>query len=352
MATVTQVKTISNPTGQETTLVSSFAKTKVGTIQSDDKDDLSEPSLIDGLWIIPTFQDKYAERQWAKEHMAGAFRFLAKKGYIDGAGGHISLRDPVRQDCFWINPYSVHFGMLKASDMILVDEQGQAITQTEYKVNRAGFMIHAALHKARPDIHAAVHTHSPYGRAWSVFGRPVEMLNQGMELISSTTNGDQWYADMVHPDTDCCYFYNDLSVYDGYGGVVLGQEEGERIAQALGPRNKSVILQNHGYVFDHEHAYVREPNRRVTQSDLVHTRLMTCGGTVDEAVAYFHALEQACQAQILAESAAAKGCQKRLIHDAEASFTKEGVGNAAVMFSQFKPEYQMLLKETAGEFCE
>jgi hypothetical protein len=59
--------------------------------------------LIEKLHEIPTFTDKYAERQWAKEHMAGAFRIFAKKGFNDGAGGHISLRDPVRPDCFWIS---------------------------------------------------------------------------------------------------------------------------------------------------------------------------------------------------------------------------------------------------------
>jgi len=60
-------------------------------------------SLINDLWVIPTFENKFAERQWAKEHMAAAFRVFAKLGYSDGAGGHISLRDPVRPDCFWIS---------------------------------------------------------------------------------------------------------------------------------------------------------------------------------------------------------------------------------------------------------
>lgn len=86
-------------------------------------------------------------------------------------------------------------------------------------------MIHAALHKARPDIHAACHLHSPYGRAWSTFGKPIEMLNQ-----------------------DSCFFYDDLSVYEGFGGVVLAFEEGENIAKELGPTKKNVVLQNHGYV--------------------------------------------------------------------------------------------------------
>lgn len=115
--------------------------------------------------------------------------------------------------------------MIKASDLILVNEEGKALSPTNHKVNKAGFMIHGAIHKARPDINAACHTHSPYGRAWAAFGRPIEMLNQ-----------------------DCCSFYNDLAVYEGFGGVAVASEEGENIAKALGPTKKNAILQNHGYV--------------------------------------------------------------------------------------------------------
>lgn len=190
------------------------------TVQSSSSD---VPDLISKIHNIPQFTDKHAERKWAKEHLVGAFRLFAKFGYNDGAGGHISLRDPIMRDCFWINPYAVHFKLLKVSDLILVSEDGKPLTETKHKVNRAGFMIHAALHKARPDVNAAAHCHSPYGRAWSTFGRPIEMLNQ-----------------------DCCMFYNDLSVYEGFGGVVLAKEEGENIAKALGPTRKNVILQNHG----------------------------------------------------------------------------------------------------------
>lgn len=78
-----------------------------------------------------------------------------------------------------IDPYGLHYGMVKASDLVLVNEDGKPMTATKYKVNKAGFMIHGALHKARQDINAACHTHSRYGRAWSAFGRPIEMLNQG-----------------------------------------------------------------------------------------------------------------------------------------------------------------------------
>lgn len=77
--------------------------------------------------------------------------------------------------------------MVRVSDLILVDEDGHVQEPTKFKVNKAGFIIHSSLHQMRPDVNAACHMHSPYGRAWSVFGRPVEMLVQGMfaPLLSS-----------------------------------------------------------------------------------------------------------------------------------------------------------------------
>ncbi|KAL0941361.1 class ii aldolase adducin domain-containing protein [Colletotrichum truncatum] len=260
------------------------------------------------LHQIPVPETKEAARRWQLEQMAAAFRIFAKLGFSDGASGHISLRDPVRPDTFWINPYGVHFGVLKVSDMVHIDENGNRIGGADKPVNTAGFMIHSALHLRRPDVNAACHMHSPYGRAWSTFGRPIEMLNQ-----------------------DSCMFYNDLSVYPSFGGVVLAKEEGQRIADHLGPTNKNIILQNHG--------------------------LLTCGGTVGEAAAYFIALERACQSQLLIESAiapgsngAASGLKKTLVDDEEAQYTKDGTGTPEVMYMQFVPEYQLILKESGGDF--
>ncbi len=80
--------------------------------------------------------------------------------------------------------------------------------------------------------------------------------------------------------------------------------------------------------------------------------ILTCGGTVDEAAAFFIALEQACQAQLLAEAAAANGIPKKLIEEKEAVYTKQQSGTPPVLFMQFKPEYDLILKETKGEFLE
>ena len=81
----------------------------------------------------------------------------------------------------------------------------------------------SSIHKARPDARAIAHCHTIHGKAWSVFGRPVEPLTQ-----------------------DACVFYENNSVYPNFGGVVFAREEGENIAKALGPKHRTCILQNHG----------------------------------------------------------------------------------------------------------
>ena len=64
-----------------------------------------------------------------------------------------------------------------------------------------------------------------HGKAWSVFGKPVEITTQ-----------------------DSCILYDNHAVYENFGGVVLAKEEGENIAAAMGPKYKTCILQNHGLV--------------------------------------------------------------------------------------------------------
>ncbi|KAH7129495.1 class II aldolase/adducin N-terminal [Dactylonectria estremocensis] len=253
---------------------------------------------------IPSFPTKEATRKWQLEQMAGAFRVFAKLGYADGGSGHISLRDPVNPDTFWINPYGIHFGLLTVSDMVHIDEDGNRLGGVDKPVNTAGFIIHAAIHKRRPDINAACHLHSPYGRAWSTFGKPIEMLNQ-----------------------DSCMFFDDLAVYANFGGVVFAKEEGGRIADALGAHKKNVILQNHG--------------------------ILTAGGTIGEAAAFFIALERACQTQLLVESAVApngSSLKRTFVSDQEAKYTKQGTGTPEVMYMQFEPEYQHMLKVSGGDF--
>ncbi|OAL63136.1 aldolase [Trichophyton rubrum] len=198
-------------------------------------------------------------------------------------------------------PISVHFGLLKASDMILLRLDGTVIGGNRSRpANAAGFLIHAAVHKRRPDVHAICHAHTIYGKTWSSFARPLEMLNQ-----------------------DVCKFYKAHSVYSSYGGVVLAEEEGELIATALGD-GKAAILMNHG--------------------------LLSVGGTVDEAAYLFGCLERCCQAQLLAEAAAANGIEKVYISDEQAAYNFAVESDPEVLYCEFQPDYEYEDAMCAGAF--
>lgn len=91
--------------------------------------------------------------------------------------------DPVLKDHFWINPFGKHFSMMTASDLVLVDSEGYVCEGgNQAVINEAGFMIHSEVHKARPDVIAAAHTHGIYGKTWSAFGKNIEMISQGLSF--------------------------------------------------------------------------------------------------------------------------------------------------------------------------
>lgn len=255
--------------------------------QTESKDIFPVPTTI------PKFNSISEHRKWLLEHMAGAFRVFARKGYCVGSAGHISVRDPEDPTKFWLNPVGRHFGTLKASDMVLVNHDGDVVGGSMLPVNKAGFMIHSHVHAARPDVIAACHTHSTYGKAYSTFGKPIEMLNQ-----------------------DACIFYNNHSVYSSFGGIVLNGEEGEHIAQAIGD-NAAVILQNHG--------------------------LLTCGRTVGEAASLFTLLEQTCEVQLLADSSK---FPKKLIPHEEAQYTKDAQFYPDMLYFEFLPDLEY------EEYCD
>lgn len=249
---------------------------------------------------VPQFENKHDERTWAKQHMAGAFRVFSRRGYTEGSAGHISIRDPVDPDTFWINPLAKHFGLIKASDLVHVDESGNILPDgNQAAINAAGFAIHSAIHKYRPDIHAACHTHSVYGKAYSALGKPLDMINQ-----------------------DVCTFYKSHSVYTDFGGVALEANEGIQIAKSIG-NGKAAILQNHG--------------------------LITVGSTVDEAAYLFTLLERSCECQLLANAAVNKGESLQIIGDEEAAYTEYTSADPDTLYAEFQPDLEMEM-ELNGNF--
>ena len=235
----------------------------------------------------PVFSTAAEERRHRKERLAGAFRLFAEFGFDEGVAGHITARDPERLDHFWVNPFGLYFGRIRASDLILVDHSGKVV-EGRAEVNLAAFAIHSRIHAARPDVIAAAHAHSLYGKSWSSLGRRLDPLTQ-----------------------DACAFYEDHVVFDDYSGVVEETSEGDHIAHALGAK-KAAILRNHG--------------------------LLTVGHTVDEAAWWFITMDRSCQAQLLAEAA---GQPHRIPHET-AKNTYALVGTHLAGWFQFQPLWQRI----------
>lgn len=127
----------------------------------------------------PKFTDKYKERDYLKGRLAAAFRIFGKYGFDEGVAGHITLRDPVDPKTFWVNPFGVAFSLIRKSDLIQVNYQGKIIDGGEVRLlNAAAFMIHGAIHGARPDVLCAAHSHSIYGRSFCTLGRKLDMITQ------------------------------------------------------------------------------------------------------------------------------------------------------------------------------
>ena len=127
----------------------------------------------------PKFKDKYQERNYLKGRLAAAFRIFAKYGFDEGVAGHITLRDPVDPTTFWVNPMGVAFSLIRKSDLIQVDHNGTVINGGEVRLlNAAAFMIHRAVHEARPDVLCAAHSHSIYGRSFCSLGRKLDIITQ------------------------------------------------------------------------------------------------------------------------------------------------------------------------------
>jgi ribulose-5-phosphate 4-epimerase/fuculose-1-phosphate aldolase len=238
----------------------------------------------------PVFATVAEERLHRKQRLASAFRLFAKFGFTEGVAGHITARDPEFHDHFWVNPLGMHFAHIRISDLVLVNEEGQVV-EGDRPINDAAFAIHSRLHMARPDVVAAAHAHSLYGKTWSTLGRLLDPLTQ-----------------------DACAFYEDHSLFDDYTGVVYDTSEGDRIAQVLGT-GKAVILQNHG--------------------------LLTVGQTVDEAAWFFITMERSCQSQLMAEAA---GKPRPISHES-ALVAQKQVGNPRTGWFQYQPLWDFIVRE-------
>jgi len=251
----------------------------------------------------PDFNNKYEERDYIKGRLAAAYRVFGHFGLNEGAAGHITVRDPIEPETFWVNPFGVDFNLINKSDLLRVDHKGTILDHGRFKVlNRAAFLIHGAIHAARPDVQCAAHTHSVYGRAFCALGRPLDPIT-----------------------LESCIFYENHVVFEGKG-VVLAEEEGGDIAEALGDK-RAVLLRNHG--------------------------LLTVGQTIEETVHWFKQLDRVCQIQLLADAAAGGrgGETHKMDHD-EAVYTRGVAGSTKAGWFAGKMNFDLIDEITGKKYLQ
>ncbi|HEU4921699.1 MAG TPA: class II aldolase/adducin family protein [Burkholderiales bacterium] len=194
-----------------------------------------------------------AERK-ARIELAATYRIFAMLGWTEMIFNHITVRVPGPETRFLINPFGLHYSEVKASNLVLIDIEGNPVRETEWPVNRAGFVIHSAIHGSISQAHCVMHTHTTTGMA-------VACLEEGLSPHN---------------------FYGAMLVgklaYHEFEGVTVESGEKEGLVRDIGDK-PAVILRNHG--------------------------LLAWGPSVPEAFLMLWTMQRACDVQIAASGAGA-----------------------------------------------
>jgi ribulose-5-phosphate 4-epimerase/fuculose-1-phosphate aldolase len=241
--------------------------------------------------LLPKFDTKAAERQHLKERLVGACRAFALQGFDYGFAGHLTVRDPENPGLYWTNPMAVHFSQVKVSNLILADHEGHVV-EGSHAINRAGFVLHGAVHEAHRDIVAMCHAHTVYGTAFAALGKKLEPISQ-----------------------DAAAFYEDhVVIGDEAGAVAVEPKAGHKVANAF-TGVKAAIHQNHGLLTASRHS-------------------------IESAAFWFIAIERFCQQQLAVD---ATGITPRLVTPERARYSREHVGSEYIGWLHFQTIWSQLV---------
>jgi ribulose-5-phosphate 4-epimerase/fuculose-1-phosphate aldolase len=203
---------------------------------------------------IPSMKSRCTPEEWqARVDLAACYRLVDLYGMSDMMANHISSHVPGESGAFLINAYGMMYEEITASSLIKVDLAGNILAkpdfgEPDYGINRAGYVIHSAIHAARPEVACVIHTH-----AWASMA--VSALACGLLPVTQTA-------------------MRFLKIgYHAYQGVVLDEAEQASLLADLG-QGEALMLRNHG--------------------------ALVVGRTVGEAFNWAHRLELACRTQLAA----------------------------------------------------
>jgi ribulose-5-phosphate 4-epimerase/fuculose-1-phosphate aldolase len=194
-------------------------------------------------------RDTVSPEEWeTRVQLAACYRLAAHFGWTDLIYTHISAVVPGSDNRhFLLNPFGWMFDEVTASSLVKVDLDGNIVDPTPYKIHKAGFVIHSAIHEARPDAQCVFHSHTRAGMA-------VSMMKCGLLPLSQHAN----------------LFYGKVAYHDSEG-LSIDLDERQSLARDIGDK-AVMILRNHG--------------------------TLVCGTTIAEAFSMMSHLEKAMQAQL------------------------------------------------------
>jgi ribulose-5-phosphate 4-epimerase/fuculose-1-phosphate aldolase len=219
------------------------------------KEDLVMPEAL--KLATPSVRDRVSAQEWeTRVDLAACYRLAAHYRMTDLIYTHISARVPGPEHHFLINAFGLLWSEISASTLVKVTLDGEIVDDpTGSGINRAGYVIHSAVHRAREDVQCVMHTHTAAGIA-------VSAQEQGLLPMSQ----------------HAMRFTNSIGYHD-YEGLALELDEQTRLVNDLGS-HKAMILRNHG--------------------------LLTCAESIPEAFDLMYYLERACQSQVTAMAGGAK----------------------------------------------
>ena len=232
---------------------------------------MNPPISSPAIKVVKSVREQVSEAEWqARVNLAAAYRLTALYGYTEMIANHISCRAPGTHDQFLINPYGMLYEEIDASCLIKVDVEGNVIfNASDYGVNAAGFVIHSAIHMAKPEMDCVAHTHTPAGMA-------VSAMECGLLPLAQTS------MRFLHIG------------YHDFEGIADDVGERERLVRDLGD-HEAMILRNHG--------------------------LLVVGRTIPATFNVLYRMERACEVQVMALS-----CNTKLVYPPqvvlEATFDK------------------------------
>lgn len=232
----------------------------------------------------------------AKIDLAAALRLSARFGFNEGVCNHFSLAVPGAEDRYLLNPHGIHWSMIAASDILLIDGQGRTLEGSS-QAELTAFTIHGRVHARHPRATCVLHTHMPYATALTCLedGR-LEPVNQ-----------------------NSLRFYGDVAYDPDYNGLAEDVAEGDRIAEALGDK-RVLFLGNHG--------------------------VLVVGPSIAQAFDDLYYLEQACRVQVLAMSTGRP--LKRVTDNVAASTKAEMDGGGTYAEAHFTALKRLLDAEDPG----